>query len=245
MYGTYSLSETSISDLYQAPNIGFVQTTPIPYPILNYTNTYSDLLTSEFQLPNMKAFVTLLTDGFNTNRYLLKSLINLFDIDTAIGDQLDILGQWIGISRNISPAINNIFFSWDSPGLGWDLGFWQDIYSQNGISILPDPQYRNLLKARIALNNWTGNIPDIISALTTAFPNLQFFIQDNQDMTMNLLVVGNIDPLTQVLIKNGYFDIRPSGVQLTFETSSIFFAWDLENTYFQGFDLGNWPTVLT
>lgn len=245
MFSTYAIAETCNSDQYQAPNVGYVMPTPVPYPILNYLNTYSNLITSEFQLPNMVDFVTMLTDGFNKNRYLLSTFPTIFDVDVAIGNQLDIVGQWIGISRDISPSVSNVFFSWDTQGLGWDGGFWQDIYSVGGISILPDPQYRNLLKARIALNSWTGSIPDILSALQTAFPNLQFFIQDNQDMTMTILVYGNIDPLTQVLITNGYFDIRPSGVELTFETSSIFFAWDLDNTYFQGFDLGNWPTVLT
>lgn len=47
-------------------------------------------------------------------------LVSAFDIDTAVGVQLDTLGLWIGRSRIVSQPISGVYFSWDTDGLGYD-----------------------------------------------------------------------------------------------------------------------------
>jgi hypothetical protein len=34
-----------------------------------------------------------------------------FDVDTAVGDQLDILGKWIGVSRAVAAPITGVFLN--------------------------------------------------------------------------------------------------------------------------------------
>ena len=53
---------------------------------------------------------------------LIASLPDAFDLDTAIGAQLDAVGIWIGRNRNIDVPITNVYFSWDIDGLGWEQG---------------------------------------------------------------------------------------------------------------------------
>jgi hypothetical protein len=54
-----------------------------------------------------------------------QALPQQFDLDVAIGTQLDQTGLWIGRSRFISTPIEDVYFSWDVDGLGWEQGLWQ------------------------------------------------------------------------------------------------------------------------
>ncbi|MEF0411055.1 DUF2612 domain-containing protein, partial [Escherichia coli] len=58
----------------------------------------------------------------------MSGLVTAFDIDTAVGVQLDTLGLWIGRSRIVSQPISGVYFSWDTDGLGYDQGVWQGPY---------------------------------------------------------------------------------------------------------------------
>ena len=46
---------------------------------------------------------------------MLAKLNTDFDIDTAIGVQLDQIGQWLGVSRWVTVPITNVYFSFDLP----------------------------------------------------------------------------------------------------------------------------------
>lgn len=206
---------------------------------------YTSLITSEHaEKPLFKALVSLLTSAINQNTQLMASMPSLFDVYTAVGQQLDFCGQWIGMSRDLNPAITNVFFSWGTEGLGYSQGYWRGIGASNGITVLPDAEYRSILLAQIVLNQWDGDIPDALAALQLALPNNSFFIQDNQNMTMILGIQGTITPLTQALVTRGYFNIRPAGVQLTTETTTIFFGWGMNTTDVQGWTLGSWGNIL-
>ncbi len=42
----------------------------------------------------------------------------IFDLDTAVGDQLDKTGEWIGLTRFIAEPLAQNWFSWGVPGAG-------------------------------------------------------------------------------------------------------------------------------
>lgn len=206
---------------------------------------YTTLITSEhYNKPKYIQLVQLLTGALDANTQLMNSLPGLFDLDTAVGQQLDFVGQWIGVTRNLSPSINNVFMSWGTPGLGWTQGYWQGIGAQNGITVLPDGEYRAILYAQVVLNQWDGDIPDALAALQKALPNNGFFIQDNQNMTMTLGITGTITPLVQALVTRGYFNIRPCGVQLTTSTTTVFFSWGMNTATNAGWSTGSWPVSI-
>lgn len=121
----------------------------------------------------------------------MSGLVTAFDIDTAVGVQLDILGLWIGRSRIVSQPISGVYFSWDTDGLGYDQGIWQGPYDpDSGYTTLSDETYRIILKAKIAINNWDGrndSLPPILDA-ATAGSGLKMQIVDNQDMTISVWV---------------------------------------------------------
>ena len=211
---------------------------------------YINLIPAEnSEQPNFVATVTADISIPVQVQNLLSSMIPLFDLDTPpIGNQLDIIGQWVGISRNISVPISGVFFTWDGdPSVGWDYGTWAPNPIPAQITSLPDDAYLTLIKAKIAANNWDGTTNGAYTIWDSLFTNITILIQDYQNMTYAMIIAGGIlDSLTQALITGGYIPLRPEGVEITEYFISVgdnpIFAWDLDTTLMKGWDTGYWAT---
>lgn len=211
------------------------------------TKDYLNLITSEHQdKPNYMKTVALDVAVQVRVQNLLDSMIGLFDIDNATGAQLDVIGKWAGISRNISIPIAGVFFSWDAaPTLGWDYGSWQDTVGQANITSLPDDAYRNMIRAKIAANKWDGTTDGAYAIWDEIFPQFTILIQDNQNMSYAMALVGGIvDSLTLALLVGGYLPLRPEGVLINQYYVSVdsgpVFSWDLNSDLLKGWDQGSW-----
>lgn len=85
---------------------------------------YTELITNYHATkPKFLAHVDLMTRPLIDVAAATRGLITAFDIDSAVGVQLDILGLWIGRSRVVSQPISGVYFSWDTDGLGYDQGY--------------------------------------------------------------------------------------------------------------------------
>lgn len=223
---------------------------------------YTDLITNYHAgKPLFFQHVDLSTRPLTDVSTSLNSLIAAFDIDTAVGVQLDILGEWIGRSRIVSVPISGIYFSFDTDGLGWDQGVWQGPFDpDSGYTSLSDETYRVILKAKIAINNWDGTNDSLPQILDTALTGsgLRMQIVDNQDMTISIWVFPEVDISDVSLeliaaIKQGYLTVKAAGVWggsieiPAVETPSEgnrFFGFDMDNDYIAGFDDGSWEKLL-
>src|SRR5215831_17737875 len=117
----------------------------------------------------LEVFISALVDAGN----VASQLQTCFDLDNAVGDQLDKTGEWIGLTRYIAEPLSVISFSFDTPGAGWDQADWfvSSPYdpAPNQVVTLDDTHYRTLLKARIASNNWDGTVEGAYAAWQTLF----------------------------------------------------------------------------
>lgn len=213
---------------------------------------YLDLITSEYQnQPDFMATVEFLVAFPVRVQELLTAMVPLFDLDTPpTGQQLDIIGQWVGISRNVSIPSADIYFSWDADyTLGWDFGSWSPAGVPATITILPDDAYLTLIRAKIAANQWDGTTNGAYRIWDAVFPNFTILIDDLQNMSYNMAFVGGIvDSLTLALIQGGYIPLRPEGVlineYLVPIDSNPLFGWDIENAYLKGWDEGSWAKIV-
>jgi hypothetical protein len=223
-----------------APITGFDNTnTDLAFDI----NPYLALSTSEHKQEKFQALLDLLTRGFYENTLLLQSFPDLFDLDYAVGNQLDIIGQWVGISRYVRVPLTSDVFSVDIPGLGFDEGYWDKSFgSQN--DAMTDFDYRQVIRAKIILNNWDGSNLTAFEALNIAFPNNMIYVIDNQNMSMKLGISGTLSPVIQSLITQGYFDLRPAGVSIKYIAAPIFFSWNTVNIWESGWETGEWAHEL-
>ena len=117
------------------------------------------------------------------------------------------------------------------------------------ITVLPDDAYRTLVKAKIAANHWDGTTDGAYAIWNSLFTQYTILIQDFQDMSYDLIVVGGIvDSLTLALLVGGYIPLKPEGVRVNEYIVPVntgpLFAWDVENTLLQGWDQGSWGREL-
>src|ERR1700754_92931 len=121
---------------------------------------YTDRITSEpADKPNYMAVVAAITGDFSGTRDELLDFVALFDLDQAMGVQLDVIGEWVGIGRGVSVPIPSVYFSFDIVGLGFDQGVWKGPFDpDSGITLLPDDIYRILIRAKIGANRWDGSM---------------------------------------------------------------------------------------
>lgn len=187
------------------------------------TAGYLDLITSEHrEKPKFVATVTASVSPFAKIQQVLSSLPREFDVDTAIGVQLDIVALWVGVTRRVGIPIDGYYFTWDDVAAdGWDNGVWKGIGDPDaGFVVLPDDLYRSLIKAKIQANHWKGDIAgayDIINEALSVDGVVK--IVDNQNMTMTVQVQANALPAVEkAIVMQGYLPIKPAGVKATYVT---------------------------
>lgn len=214
---------------------------------------YTELITNYHAgKPRYFSHIDLSTRPFTDISTALSGLIKAFDIDNAIGSQLDILGEWIGLSRIVRQPITDVYFSFDIDGLGFGQGVWQGPYDPDeGYTTLSDDTYRLILKAKIAINSWDGqndSLPAILD-MATAGSGLRMQIVDNQDMTISVRVfpdtdISDVSLEILAVIRQGYLTVKAAGVYAgeieVPSTGSRFFGFDIDNEYISGFDEGAW-----
>lgn len=216
-------------------------------------NDYTRLITSEHNqrqkfMAVVEAVVNPMVDLVN----LAESLPAAFDIDTAIGVQLDAVGEWVGISRQINTPLAGVYFSFDAAGVGFDQGVWKGPFDpDSGVVTLDDDTYCLLIKAKIGANHWDGTMAGSAAILNAIFDGDTYvFIEDHQDMTMTIGVAGKIpSALFLALLSGGYIPIKPAGVRVditvvTSKDGAPIFGFDLNNQFTAGFDIGAWAAPL-
>lgn len=180
---------------------------------------YFDLLTSEWiSSPKLNALLRDMLKKFDDVSQCLVSLATAFDLDSAAGVQLDMLGSIAGASRIV--------------------GF----QPSGGVSpVLTDDAYRLYIKAKIAQNQWDGTIGSLYPVWAALFPGGQIVIEDQQNMTVNVTMTGVFNSITQDLVTHGYIVPRPEGVEYTYLFLTLpAFGFDSAPGYIAGFDTGHW-----
>lgn len=210
------------------------------------------MITSEHSdKPNFMQMVTDTTSPFTELQALTAGMPSLFEIDTAVGQQLDVIGELVGVSRQVLQPITDVYFAFNTDGLGFNQGIWKGPYDPDtGLVSLPDDFYRLLIRSRIVNNSWDGSKATVYQIIDTVFAGsgFDYIIQDNADMTITLALLGPTEPpaLLTALFAGGYLDIKPAGISISarYAQAGPLFAFNLESELFAGFNVGNWPVSI-
>lgn len=155
---------------------------------------YLNSVTSQHR--DKKKFIAWLSSSLTIidHAYIMtKNMDNDFDLDNALGVQLDMLGQSIGRKRMLT---------------------FQPLNDHN--PIMDDETYRLVLKAKVAMNNWDGKTESAYEIWDNTFKDIGLQIQDNQDMSMTGYVTGYVNQIRQDLIQHGYIVPKPEGVKINY-----------------------------
>jgi hypothetical protein len=184
---------------------------------------YLALFASQYQMsPNLKAWQQALMQPIDDLATCIQGFNGNYDIDCAVGIQLDVLGQLLGVSRHVP------------------------FQPSNGVSpILDDATYRVLLYATRANDNWDGKLSSIYSTMQGIFQTGSIILTDNQNMTASVTTTGTLSSIITDLINNGMIVPRPEGVQYNYQTGQVgpLFGFDENNVNVSGFDTGNWAAA--
>ncbi|MCL1939527.1 MAG: DUF2612 domain-containing protein [Desulfovibrionaceae bacterium] len=188
----------------------------------------------------------------------LETLRTAFDLDTAVGRQLDAVGVRVGRTRHLHTPLTGVYFSWNTEDVGWNEGVWKGLHDpESGLLSLSDDIYRMLLKAKVAANRWDGTTPGAYEAWEVAFADLGsiIMIQDNQDMSMVIGVAGMpLNAVFEQLLLQQYIPLKPDGVRIKWYAitpdGGPLFAWNCDSPALAGWSdqnkkEGRWPNRLT
>lgn len=180
---------------------------------------WTALVTSEHaDKPKFMATLETTLQPLADMRDMILGLPAAFDLDAAVGAQLDAVGLWVGVSRVLSLEISNVYFSFDTDGLGWDQGsWWAPGDPSTTLVSLPDDAFRTFIRARIGANHWDGTIPGAYAAWDSLFAGTAFsvLIEDLGAMKMNQILIGGTpDVVTTTLFESGELDLAPAGVRV-------------------------------
>ena len=153
----------------------------------DFTQSYVDLLIKQYwEQSNAPAEIAAQAATWEKIRDILDDFAAEFDLDTAIGAQLDIIGRTVGLARTLRPEF------------------------------AVDDEYRFFIRLVIALNNGSGfmitsdraSIQDVV---LFAFEGLAYVI-DTQNMTLVLYISSTFDIDRLLLILELKLLPRPQGV---------------------------------
>lgn len=198
------------SGKYGIADGGPIYSLPISY--------YLNLFTSEYKLaPNLNAWTRALLTPLDDITTCIGGMTEAFDLDSAVGVQLDTLGSIIGQGRTV--------------------GF----QPSGGVSpVLDDETYRLLLKAKIAFNSWDGLQTSLQPIWQSLFSSGTIVLHDNQNMTAIIILTGSFTSIIQDLIVNGLIVPRPETVQYTITFGILpILGFDENNSFIAGFDAGH------
>jgi hypothetical protein len=199
-------------------------------------------------LPKFMQVVANYAQPYVDAQTLLTAMEVVFDLETAVGAQLDAVGVRVGISRFVNIPLPDAYFSWGVTGLGWNQGVWKGEFDPStGTAALDDYHYRIVLIAKVAANQWNGTVASAITTLSPLFADTGslVIVEDNMDMSMTVAVAGNTPtPTMWALLISGLLDLKPGAVQIrNYLVASVpgpLFGWGVENQYISGWGVGAW-----
>ena len=149
---------------------------------------YADLLIIQYATkPKAYATIQLIIKNIIMDQ-LPDQVQNAFNIDDAVGVQLDILGKYAGVSRSV--------------------------YSFTGPITLDDDDFRTMITVATIKNSFGSSLYEIQDLLNTFFPGT-ILVFDFRTMRMGYFFdssVGSLE-LAEVFVKSGFLP-KPMGVQL-------------------------------
>lgn len=190
---------------------------------------YADLLLAQYvNAPRARKTVSLL--AYRAICDLVQfDVENAFNIDTAVGVQLDVIGQYIGLSRNVAADIDRYYFElrdYLTPAIG-EAGFtdytdstinagssfYLYTFSNTAFYTMSDAEYRPLLKLKIILNFSNNSLGSIAQSLYDTFGD-EILCYDSSDMFLSYAIKTGATKIAQLAAQAQLLP-KPMGVELS------------------------------
>lgn len=186
------------------------------------------LIKQYWEKPKAKAEIELQASTWEKTRAFLDALDPAFDLDNAVGAQLDVLGRIVGISRSVPDIIPKVYFGFsinpNNEGFASKFNplriggpFFSKFSSAFTDLQLNDSDYRFFIRVKASLNRASGYVSSdtyigiqdvVLSALEG-----RAYVVDNLDMTLTLYVSTTVSLDRIRLIRALNLLPKPQGVR--------------------------------
>jgi hypothetical protein len=209
------------------------------FEIQQYLDVARSRVTEQFKTedhPIFDKYLQLLLAGKIELQEVFRQLMQERSIDTATGDQLDIIGDIVGQPRELIDTALLTYFAYlgypDAESYG-DLtdtsvgGFYRGLNDPlTGNTVLNDEQYRLFIKAKIIKNSTNATPNQLLEFISFVFDSPKNQITEEGDAAYTLLVGKELSTFEKVLLKyvsysSGYpsrFVPKPIGVRVNYGT---------------------------
>jgi len=159
----------------------------------NSNERYLKRITSQHKIKPLymamvKAYLDILQDTYT----LIAAIDNKFNLDTAIGVQLDAIGQIVGAKRKL------------------------DFEPDYANTLLSDEDYRAYIRAVITLNQWDGTTETLNELLANAISTYTFVLHDYQDMSVLAEFRGDGSIVEMEMLNHGLYAPNAQGVGVNY-----------------------------
>jgi hypothetical protein len=191
--------------------------------MLNWDET---LLSQYCASPTIKALLESFNDAVEPTTDIANFYINIWNVNTAVGNGLDIWGKIVGVSRYLTTAATNYLGYQEANSVGSEAQpfnqapFYSGTLATNTFA-LTDDQYRRLILVKAAANIINLSVPTINTLLRAEFgtsdgtnPYGQAYVIDNLNMTFTYYLKFVPSDLQLAIINNSGVFPRPVGVQM-------------------------------
>ena len=148
--------------------------------------------------PKFMAFLeAVLEHGVLVGSVADSGIYSAYDLENATGEQLDVIGSLVGISRILpyTPA--------------------------TGTRDMDDDEYRTAIRMKIARNTWDGSnesAKNVYDSILGGIVTVVF--TDNQDMSVSVYIYGSLSTREAEILNSTGILLIPAGVSYTIETIS-------------------------
>lgn len=189
---------------------------------------YANLLIVQYHdKPKAVATIKLFVDLLFVN-VIFFQIRDAFDWRTAIGNQLDIIGKWVGVDRfflgqtydffqwfslidwNSEPVNSQVGFSTFDGFEGVTSGFVDYKLIQTSFNRLPDEQYRILIGLKIIKNNINHTAKNIDDAVWNYFGGKVYTVWDMEERKLQYYYPPELNKVMQVANEKNVLPCPPT-----------------------------------
>ncbi len=180
--------------------------------------------------PKAKATIAILGKQVMGDN-LVEEILRAFNVDNATGAQLDVIGKYVGMPRNVGLPVEQPYYGyWDAEQASDVLQNWNGLQDSEDIAVNPqsvfyqstfvgtrntdlsDAGYRFMIKMKIILNANNGTLASIMALLQLIMPG-DIVLVDNKDMTLTY-ELSHAAPVHPEVLRP--YLPRPMGVEVEF-----------------------------
>jgi hypothetical protein len=142
---------------------------------------------------------------------------NMYDIDSNVGAQLDIIGRIVVLNRDFIGVVQlfpGLFDATEGDQCGDDVNAVFSESSTATDSVMNDEIYRIALRAKIFKNNGDATIESILEAMFVVAPDVDYVqVLDTEEMSFAIEFAGDVTNIQQWALFNINLVQKPQGVQ--------------------------------